>query len=52
MLVDRTSVYSIELKLPSKDVKTVTRAIIEVAEDMPLKSIKTLTFDNGKEFSK
>lgn len=51
-LVDRMSAYSIALKLPLKDAETVTRAIIEVAEELPPKSIKTLTFDNGKEFSK
>ncbi|MGB4270301.1 MAG: IS30 family transposase [Spirochaetota bacterium] len=50
-LVDRMSAYSIALKLPSKDAETVTRAIIEAADDMPPKSIKTHTFDNGKEFS-
>lgn len=51
-LVDRMSAYSIALKLPSKDAETVTRAIIEAAEDISPKRIKTITFDNGKEFSK
>lgn len=50
-LVDRLSAYTWAIKVPSKDAQTVTRAIIEVLEEMPHFSIKTITFYNGKEFN-
>ena len=50
-LVDRKNIYIWGTPLPSKDANTVTRAITEVLSDLPDNYVKSITFDNGTEFS-
>lgn len=50
-LVDRKNIYVWGIPLPSKDANTVTRAITEVLSDLPDNYLKSITFDNGTEFS-
>jgi len=49
-LVERKSVFTWGIKLPSKDAETVTRGITEALGNLPVGFIKTITFDNGSEF--
>jgi len=49
-LVERKSVFTWGIKLPSKDAETVTRGITEALGDLPAGFIKSITFDNGSEF--
>lgn len=50
-LVDRKNIYIWGIPLPSKDANTVTRGITEVLSDLPDDYLKSITFDNGTEFS-
>jgi IS30 family transposase len=50
-LVDRKTSFTWAVTLPSKDAALVTRAIVEALEDTPSGFVKTITFDNGTEFS-
>jgi len=50
-LVERCSNYTMGLLLPSKDKETVKRGIIEKLSELRNGIVKTITLDNGKEFS-
>ena len=50
-LVDRKYKYVWGLPLFSKDSETVSRAVIEALSDLPDSYVRTITFDNGTEFS-
>lgn len=50
-LVDRKIDYLWSIKIPSKDENTTLRAFIEISELMQKGYIKTITLDNGTEFS-
>ncbi len=50
-VVERKSRFAIVVKIPDKKAGTMTKAIIEAFEKFPLKYRKTLTVDNGMEFS-
>ena len=50
-LVDRKLIHTWGLPLPTKDSETVSRAVVEALNDLPDDFIKTITFDNGTEFS-
>lgn len=51
-LVDRKSKFTILAKLKSKHAKGVAQTTITSFKRLPRKVIHTLTFDNGKEFSR
>lgn len=50
-LVDRKIDYLWSIKIPSKDEDTTLRAFIEISELMQKGYIKSITLDNGSEFS-
>lgn len=50
-LVERRSRYLLARKIKSKTANATTEAIVSLFEDMPSYALKTLTLDNGKEFS-
>jgi len=39
------------VKVPTKDSQVVVRSIIEALDEYPKGLVKTITFDNGREFS-
>ena len=47
----RTRVWLMQ-KLPRRDAETTANTIIDQLENLPSKARKTITFDNGSEFSK
>ena len=49
--IDRKNKNIWGVSIPSKDADTVTRAITETLGELPNDYIKTITFDNGTEFS-
>lgn len=49
--VDRKSRYTVAVKVEDKSVETVNRAICAAMEQLPPDKVKTMTFDNGKEFA-
>jgi len=51
-LVDRKSKFTILAKLKSKHAEGVAQTTITSFKRLPRKVIHTLTFDNGKEFSR
>jgi transposase, IS30 family len=50
-LVDRKNAHIWGIPVPSKDSDTVVRAVSEALSDLPNDYVKTITFDNGTEFS-
>ncbi len=50
-LVDRYARLVKMVKVPTKDSHVVVRSIIEALEEFPKGFVKTITFDNGTEFS-
>lgn len=50
-LVDRQLKHTWGLPLQTKDSQVVSRAVVEVLSDLPDSFVKTITFDNGTEFS-
>ena len=50
-LVERKSQYTLVAPVATKSAPDVTRAILERAKTLDRSLFKTLTFDNGKEFS-
>ena len=50
-LVERKAAFTWGIKLPSKDAETVTRGITEALGSLPDGFVKSITFDNGSEFS-
>lgn len=51
VFVERKSRFVIIVKIPNKKAKTMTDAIVAAFEKLPLHLRKTLTVDNGAEFS-
>jgi len=49
--VDRKARYTVAVKVEDKSVDTVTRATLEAMRKLPPEKVKTVTFDNGKEFA-
>ena len=50
-LAERKSRFYIAIKVPSRESKYVTPAIIEALKIFPSELVKTITFDRGKEFA-
>ncbi len=50
-LVERKSRYLMAWKIDNKTADLTKEVIVSLFEDMPSRMIKTLTFDNGKEFA-
>jgi transposase, IS30 family len=50
-LVDRKLMHTWGLPVHSKDPELVSRAVVEALSDLPDGFVKTITFDNGSEFS-
>ena len=50
-LAERKSRFYLAIKVPSREEKYVTSAIINALKDFPKELVKTITFDRGKEFS-
>ena len=49
--VERKSRYTVAVKVDDKSADTVTKATLEAMKKLPPEKIKTMTFDNGKEFA-
>ena len=49
--VDRKSRYTVAVKISDKSASTVTRATLEAMKKLPPEKLRTMTFDNGKEFA-
>jgi IS30 family transposase len=49
--VDRKSRYTVAVKVDDKSAQTVTRAIRAKMGQLPPDKVRTMTFDNGKEFA-
>lgn len=49
--VERKSRYTVAVKVKDKSATAVTAAILETMKKLPPEKIKTMTFDNGKEFA-
>lgn len=49
--VDRKSRYTVAVKVADKSAQTVTRATLTAMKKLPPEKIRTMTFDNGKEFA-
>jgi len=50
-LVDRKLTHTWGVSVPSKDAELVSRAVVEALSALPNGFVKTITFDNGTEFS-
>jgi IS30 family transposase len=49
--VERKSRYTVALKVEDKSADTVTKATLRRMKKLPPEKVKTMTFDNGKEFA-
>jgi len=49
--VERKSRYTVAVKVDDKSAETVTKATLESMKKLPPEKVKTMTFDNGKEFA-
>jgi len=49
--VERKGRYTIAIKLDDKSADTVTQSTLETMKKLPPEKVKTMTFDNGKEFA-
>src|SRR4030042_5778269 len=49
--VERKSRYTVAVKVKDKSAYTVTGATVRVMKKLPPEKVKTMTFDNGKEFA-
>ena len=49
--VERKGRYTVAVKLDDKSADTVTRATLEAMNKLPPEKVKTMTFDNGREFA-
>ena len=49
--VERKSRYTVAVKVKDKSAGTVTRATVRAMKKLPNEKVKTMTFDNGKEFA-
>ena len=50
-LVDRMSKYVKIMKIDTKGADLTAKAVVKALRNLPSKALRTLTFDNGKEFS-
>lgn len=51
-LVERKSRYALVARVPTKETEVVMQAVVRILGGLPAAWLKTLTFDNGKEFSR
>jgi IS30 family transposase len=49
--VERKTRYTVAVKMADKSADTVTKATIAAMKKLPPEKVKTMTFDNGKEFA-
>jgi len=49
--VERRTRYTVALKVADKSAETVTQATLAAMKKLPPEKVKTMTFDNGKEFA-
>ena len=49
--VERKTRYTVAVKVADKSAPTVTKATISAMKNLPPEKVKTMTFDNGKEFA-
>ena len=49
--VERKTRYTVAAKVADKSAETVTRATLDAMRQLPPEKVKTMTFDNGKEFA-
>ena len=49
--VERKTRYTVAAKVADKSADTVTKATIDAMRKLPPEKVKTMTFDNGKEFA-
>ena len=49
--VDRKARYPVAVKVEDKSADTVTKATLAALKKLPPKKVRTITFDNGKEFA-
>jgi transposase, IS30 family len=49
--VERKSRYTVAVKVDDKSADAVTKATVEAMRKLPSEKIKTMTFDNGREFA-
>lgn len=49
--VERKGRYTVAVKVEDKSADTVTRATLEAMRKLPAEKVRTMTFDNGKEFA-
>jgi IS30 family transposase len=49
--VERKSRYTVAVKVEDKSADTVTKATLEAMKKLPAEKVKTVTFDNGREFA-
>lgn len=49
--VERKGRYTVAVKVEDKSADKVTRATLDVMKKLPPEKVKTMTFDNGKEFA-
>jgi IS30 family transposase len=49
--VERKTRYTVAIKVADKSAETVTKATIAAMMKLPPEKVKTMTFDNGKEFA-
>jgi len=49
--VERKSRYTVAVKVADKSAATVTRATLSAMKKLPPAKVRTMTFDNGKEFA-
>lgn len=49
--VERASRYTVAAKIDDKSADTLTKATLDAMRKLPPEKVKTMTFDNGKEFA-
>lgn len=49
--VERKSRYTVAVKVKDKSADTVTHATVKAMKKLPKEKVRTMTFDNGKEFA-
>jgi IS30 family transposase len=49
--VERKARYTVAVKVDDKSANTVTKVTLEAMKKLPPEKVKTMTFDNGKEFA-
>jgi IS30 family transposase len=49
--VDRKAGYTVAVKVEDKSADTITKATLAAMKKLPPEKVRTITFDNGKEFA-